>query len=352
LNAASKVKEKVFDQDEPIDAIHRAIKLARAGMQEKDSTYGNYLLAGPTGVGKSEVAKQFADVLGMKLVRIDMSEYMEKHTVSKLIGAPPGYVGHDAAGQLTGPIMEANKEGKDVLLLLDEVEKAHPAVFNVLLQVLDDARLTDSKGNVADFRKTLVLGTTNAGAREAAAQKEASKKPKMGFGVGLAETYNEEAAESITMKAIKEFFSPEFRNRLDGIFQFNELSDTAIRKIANKFIDEMNHLPAAEANNLIFGVTEDALEKLAVQGHDPEMGARPMKRLIKAEFREKVADLILEEGIRDLHLDIDYDADEEKFTIKRSPIDDNVQLLLAGPSNDGKPESTPPEGSIIDRHFG
>ncbi|MFP4314261.1 MAG: AAA family ATPase [Alphaproteobacteria bacterium] len=318
------LKSKIFDQDEPIDQIHGAMKLAEAGMKEEDSTLGNYLLNGPTGVGKTELAKQIAKRLDMEFVRIDMSEYMERHSVNKLIGAPPGYVGYQAGGVLTDPVQEAFEKGKEVLVLMDEVDKAHPKVFNVLLQVMDDARLTNGKGETTDFRKTLLLMTSNIGEHEAALQKE---KQPMGFRT-LSEEHKEVAQDSVQERAIRESFSPEFRNRLDGVFRFNPLSDEAIAKIAQKFIDEMHELPGAKKNNLTFEVSDRAMQKFIEDGHDPAMGARPMKRLIKTEFREKVAELILEDNIRDMHLEIDYDAEAGKYDIKRYPNNDPVLMLI------------------------
>lgn len=344
-NLGDALKEKVFDQDAAIDAIHNAMKLATTGMKEEDSTLGNYLFAGPTGVGKTEVAKQIAEILDMEFVRIDMSEFGEKHTVRGLIGAPPSYTGYDDGGQLTNRIEAANKAGRKVVLLLDEIEKAHPDVFNILLQVMDDARLTNGKGETIEFNNVLLIMTSNAGSREAA---EATAKQKIGFG-STTEEYNEKAKEDIQDRAIRQIFSPEFRNRLDDIIKFSHLKQETIQLIAEKFIKEMHELPASSERNLSFSVSAEALVKLAEQGHDPDMGARPMKRLIKEEFRIKVSDMILDDDISDMHLEIDYDFENEKYKINSVDIASEILMLShdADQDNDQSCDEPPP---IIAEH--
>lgn len=338
------LKAVVFDQDGPIDEICAALRLAEAGMKDEDTTMGNFLLNGPTGVGKTEICKQIAKKLDMDFVRIDMSEFMEKHTVSKLISAPPGYVGHDSKGQLTGPVQEANEADRYVLVLMDEVDKAHPRVFDTLLQVMDAARLTDGKGKTADFRKVLLVMTSNIGEHQAAIEAELkAKKHPMGFGTGQQEEFNDVADDSIQNKAVNETFSPEFRNRLDGIFRLNPLGDETVKKIAQKFIDEMHELPAAKKFNLSFGVSEEALLKFVEDGHDPKMGARPMKRLIKKEFRQKVADLILDEGVSNEHIVIDYCREEGKYKLDRNAEHNQVLMLTHDAQQDNKPESDAPD---------
>lgn len=355
MHLADNIKKVVFDQDEPVDQICDALKLGEAGMKEEDSTLGNFLLNGPTGVGKTEICKQIAGHLDMEFVRLDMSEYMERHTVSRLIGAPPGYVGHDSAGLLTGPIIKANEENRPVLLLLDEMEKAHPRIYDILLPVMDAARLTDTKGNVADFKNVLLVMTSNIGEHEASLQDD---KEPIGFGRSK-EQYNSASKGDIQDNAVRETFTPEFRNRLDGVFRLNPLSAETVKKIARKFINEMHDLPASKKFNLGFDVSESALAKFVEDGHDPKMGARPMKRLIKKEFRQKVAELILTEGVSNEHIVIDYDPAEGKYRLDRNP--ENGVLLLGyekdveEASNDRSGEepsgNLPDAPRIIAEHF-
>ncbi|MBS1214575.1 MAG: ATPase [Proteobacteria bacterium] len=266
------LKMLVFGQDEAISALGSAIKLSRAGLREGQKPIGSFLFAGPTGVGKTEVSRQLAKVLGIELIRFDMSEYMERHTVSRLIGAPPGYVGFDQGGLLT----EAISKQPHAVLLLDEIEKAHPDVFNLLLQVMDHGTLTDNNGRKADFRNIVLIMTTNAGAVD-------SDRPSMGF------TPQDHSTDSL--KAIERMFAPEFRNRLDGIIQFKALDMEIIRQVVDKFVFELEAQLAEKHVSL--ALEADAREWLAQHGCDPKMGARPMARVIQENIKKPLAEEIL-----------------------------------------------------------
>jgi ATP-dependent Clp protease ATP-binding subunit ClpA len=266
------LKMLVFGQDEPIMALASAIKLSRAGLREMEKPIGCFLFAGPTGVGKTEVTRQLAKVLGVELIRFDMSEYMERHTVSRLIGAPPGYVGFDQGGLLTE---EVNKHPHAVLLL-DEIEKAHGDVFNLLLQVMDHGTLTDNNGRKADFRNIILIMTTNAGASEGG-------RPSIGF------TQQNHSTDS--MKVIERMFSPEFRNRLDAIIQFKPLNIEIIGQVVDKFLFELESQLAEKRVSLV--LEPDAREWLAEHGFDPKMGARPMSRVIQENIKKPLAEEIL-----------------------------------------------------------
>jgi ATP-dependent Clp protease ATP-binding subunit ClpA len=268
------LRRSIFGQDSAIDQITTAIKLSRAGLGHPEKPTGNFLFAGPTGVGKTELAKQLAKTLGIEFIRFDMSEYMEKHTVSRLIGAPPGYVGFDQGGLLTDAI---NKHPYCVLLL-DEIEKAHPDLFNILLQVMDHATLTDNNGRKADFRNVILIMTSNAGSREMA-------QAKLGFGGG-------EGGDSKAGKgALERMFTPEFRNRLDAMVFFDGLPFEVIKKVAIKFIDELDGQLAAKKVQL--DVTPAALAYFAEKGYDKAMGARPMARVISDAVKKPLANEIL-----------------------------------------------------------
>ncbi len=266
------LKMLVFGQDEAIDSLSAAIKLSRAGLKSPDKPVGSFLFAGPTGVGKTEVARQLARNMGIELVRFDMSEYMERHTVSRLIGAPPGYVGYDQGGLLT----EAITKQPHCVLLLDEIEKAHPEVFNLLLQVMDHGRLTDNNGREADFRHVIVIMTSNAGAEQQA-------RRSIGF---QTQDHSTDA-----MEVIRKTFSPEFRNRLDGIIQFHSLPTSVVRSVVDKFLVELQ--AQLDEKRVQLDVDMDARDWLAEQGYDPSMGARPMARLIQEKLKKPLAELIL-----------------------------------------------------------
>ncbi|MFM8695852.1 MAG: AAA family ATPase, partial [Betaproteobacteria bacterium] len=266
------LKSVVFGQDPAIDALAAAIKMARSGLGKPEKPIGCFLFSGPTGVGKTEVAKQLAYILGVDLVRFDMSEYMEKHAVSRLIGAPPGYVGFDQGGLLT----EAVTKKPHSVLLLDEIEKAHPEVFNVLLQVMDHGTLTDNNGRKADFRNVILIMTTNAGA-------ETMNKSTIGF------TTAREAGDELA--DIKRMFTPEFRNRLDAQVSFRPLNEEIILRVVDKFLLELESQLQEKKVEVTF--TVGLRKHLAQKGFDPLMGARPMQRLIQDTIRRALADELL-----------------------------------------------------------
>jgi ATP-dependent Clp protease ATP-binding subunit ClpA len=266
------LKRVVYGQDEAIHALASAIKLSRAGLRQPEKPVGSYLFSGPTGVGKTEVARQLASVLGVEFLRFDMSEYMERHTVSRLIGAPPGYVGFDQGGLLTDGI----DQHPHSVLLLDEVEKAQQDLFNILLQVMDHGKLTDHNGKQIDFRNVVLIMTTNAGASDAA-------KDAIGFGRGKREGEDEEA--------IKKLFTPEFRNRLDAIISFAPLSRDTIDRVVEKFVLELEAQLADR--DVTFDLTPEATRWLGRKGYDDAFGARPLTRVIQDHIKKPLADEIL-----------------------------------------------------------
>jgi ATP-dependent Clp protease ATP-binding subunit ClpA len=283
------LKSVVFGQDPALDALASAIKMARSGLGKPDKPIGSFLFTGPTGVGKTEAARQLAYILGIELIRFDMSEYMERHAVSRLIGAPPGYVGFDQGGLLT----EAISKKPHAVLLLDEIEKAHPDVFNVLLQVMDHGTLTDNNGRKADFRNVIIVMTTNAGA-------ETMNKATIGF------TNTREAGDE--MADVKRLFTPEFRNRLDAIVNFKALDEEIILRVVDKFLLQLESQLAEKKVDVTF--TDELRAYLAKKGFDPLMGARPMQRLIQDTIRRAVADELLFGRLVDGgRLTIDVDAE-------------------------------------------
>ncbi|MFT5399522.1 MAG: ATP-dependent Clp protease ATP-binding subunit ClpA [Gammaproteobacteria bacterium] len=271
-NLGKNLSRVVFGQDEAIHALDSAIKMSRSGLGRDMKPIGSFLFSGPTGVGKTEVCRQIAKIMGIELIRFDMSEYMERHTVSRLIGAPPGYVGYDQGGLLTE---ELNKHPYSVVLL-DEIEKAHPDVFNLLLQVMDNGTLTDSNGRKADFRNTILVMTTNAGA-------EMMSRASMGF------TLQDHTLD--TNEAIKKVFTPEFRNRLDAVIQFKALDNKVILNVVDKFLIELES--QLEAKKVSMTISDEARSWLANKGYDPKMGARPMARVIQDEIKQILADELL-----------------------------------------------------------
>ncbi|MGB1209326.1 MAG: AAA family ATPase, partial [Paracoccaceae bacterium] len=266
------LKRVVFGQDDAIVALSSAIKLARAGLREPEKPIGNYLFAGPTGVGKTEVAKQLASTLGVELLRFDMSEYMEKHAVSRLIGAPPGYVGFDQGGQLTDGV----DQHPHCVLLLDEMEKAHPDVYNILLQVMDHGSLTDHNGRTVDFRNVILIMTSNAGATEQA-------KAAIGFG--------RDRREGEDTAAIERTFTPEFRNRLDAVISFRPLPQSVILQVVEKFVLQLE--AQLMDRNVSIELTPDAAAWLAERGYDDKMGARPLGRTIQEHIKKPLAEELL-----------------------------------------------------------
>jgi ATP-dependent Clp protease ATP-binding subunit ClpA len=271
-NLDRNLKAVVFGQDKAIDALSAAIKMSRSGLGNPQKPTGCFLFSGPTGVGKTEVARQLAYIMGVELIRFDMSEYMERHAVSRLIGAPPGYVGFDQGGLLT----EAVTKHPYSVLLLDEIEKAHPDVFNILLQVMDHGTLTDNNGRKADFRNVMVIMTTNAGAAELS---------KVSIGFTLSKQAGDEMAE------IKRMFSPEFRNRLDAIISFAALDREIIMRVVDKFLIQLEEQLQEKKVEVSFSAA--LKEFLAQKGFDPLMGARPMARLIQDTIRTALADELL-----------------------------------------------------------
>jgi ATP-dependent Clp protease ATP-binding subunit ClpA len=266
------LKNVVFGQDKAIDALVSAIRMARSGLGNPRKPIGNFLFSGPTGVGKTEVARQLAFCLGIELLRFDMSEYMERHAVSRLIGAPPGYVGFDQGGQLTEGITKHPYS----VLLLDEIEKAHPDIFNILLQVMDHGTLTDNNGRKADFRHVIIVMTTNAGAADMA-------RPSIGF------TQSDNATDG--MEAIRRLFSPEFRNRLDAVIQFGTLDPVTIERVVDKLIVEVEM--QLEAKGVQISLDDAARRWIAEKGYDPKMGARPMARVIQEHIKRPLAEELL-----------------------------------------------------------
>jgi len=267
------LKTLVFDQDKAIELLSDSIKMSRAGLRDPEKPIGSYLFAGPTGVGKTEVAKQLAQTMGIELIRFDMSEYMERHSVSRLIGTPPGYVGFEQGGLMTDKV----DQQPHCVLLLDEVEKAHPDLFNILLQVMDYGKLTDNNGKTIDFRNVVLIMTTNAGAMEMA-------KNPIGFG-------REVASDEEDLEAIKNLFSPEFRNRLDAIVPFGNLKPETVEKVVDKFIIELE--TQLSDKNVAITLSDEARKYLAKKGYDPAMGARPLGRVIQNQVKKPLAEEIL-----------------------------------------------------------
>jgi ATP-dependent Clp protease ATP-binding subunit ClpA len=297
------LKSVVFGQDKALDVLASAVKMARSGLGRGDKPIGAFLFSGPTGVGKTEAAKQLAYIMGIELIRFDMSEYMERHAVSRLIGAPPGYVGFDQGGLLT----EAITKTPYSVLLLDEIEKAHPDIFNILLQVMDHGTLTDNNGRKADFRNVVIIMTTNTGA-------EMLSKSNIGFS-------NTKAAGD-EMGEIKRMFTPEFRNRLDAIVSFAALDEAVILRVVDKFLMQLESQLSEKKVEAIF--TEALKKYLAKNGFDPQMGARPMARLIQDTIRRALADELLFGKL----------ANGGKVTID---VDDKDQVILDIKQSDAQP---------------
>ena len=301
LSLDEKIKAKVFGQDAAIGALASAVKLSRSGLTEEDKPIGSFLFSGPTGVGKTEVARRLAEVMGIELIRFDMSEYMERHSVSRLIGSPPGYVGFDQGGLLT----EAVNKKPHAVLLLDEIEKAHPDLHNILLQVMDYGTLTDNNGRKADFRNIIIIMTTNAGAEELA-------RGAIGFNRLAPDT------SKGTSAAVRRSFAPEFRNRLSAIIPFAALDIVIVEQIVTKFIDETNHLLGKKRVKIVLEPT--ARKWLAVKGYDPQYGARPVKRLIEDQIKKPLVDELLFGRLKqggEVSIGLE-DGDKLAFTFKKS----------------------------------
>ena len=277
-NLSETLKRVVYGQDQAVESLTAAIKLSRAGLRDQEKPIGSYLFAGPTGVGKTEVAKQLAKVLGVEMLRFDMSEYMERHTVSRLIGAPPGYVGFDQGGLLTDGV----DQHPHCVLLLDEIEKAHPDLFNILLQIMDHGKLTDHNGKQVDFRNAIIIMTTNAGAADLA---------KSAFG------FTRQKREGDDLEAINRLFAPEFRNRLDAVISFGQLPKEVIAKVVDKFVMQLEAQLADR--NVSIELTDEARDWLVEHGYDETMGARPMARLIQQTIKTPLADEVLFGRLKD-----------------------------------------------------
>ncbi|HJR56097.1 MAG TPA: ATP-dependent Clp protease ATP-binding subunit ClpA [Rhizomicrobium sp.] len=305
----------VFGQDKAIQALASAIKLARAGLRQPEKPIGSYLFSGPTGVGKTEVAKQLASILGVEFLRFDMSEYMERHTVSRLIGAPPGYVGFDQGGLLTDGV----DQHPHCVLLLDEIEKAHQDMYNILLQVMDHGKLTDHNGKKIDFRNVVLIMTTNAGASDAA-------KEAIGFGRGRREGEDEEA--------IKKLFTPEFRNRLDSVIAFAPLSRDTIDKVVEKFVLELEAQLADR--DVTFDLTPEATRWLGEKGYDDAFGARPLARVIQDNIKKPLADEILFGQLRNGGtVRVLLDREKDKLVFEFVP----AEIKAPGPKGRTKPKA-------------
>ncbi len=289
----------MFGQDKPIEALSSAIKLARAGLREPEKPIGCYLFSGPTGVGKTEVARQLALTLGIELIRFDMSEYMERHTVSRLIGAPPGYVGFDQGGLLTDQI----DQHPHSVLLLDEIEKAHPDLFNILLQVMDHGKLTDHNGKSVDFRNVILIMTTNAGAADMV-------KPAIGF--------ERDARVGDDEEAIRRMFTPEFRNRLDSIIGFNNLTPDIVERVVDKFVMQLE--AQLGDRNVQIVLSEPARNFLARKGYDKAFGARPLGRVIQEHIKKPLAEeLLFGQLIKGGIVEIGLEGDKLTFAYKPDP---------------------------------
>ena len=319
-NLERDLKLVIFGQDNAIEALSSAIKMSRSGLRDSEKPVGSFLFAGPTGVGKTEVTRQLAYCLGIELIRFDMSEYMERHTVSRLIGAPPGYVGFDQGGLLT----EAVSKTPHAVLLLDEIEKAHPEVFNLLLQVMDHGTLTDNNGRKADFRNVIIVMTTNAGARE-------MDRASIGF------TSQNHTTDG--MAAITKLFTPEFRNRLDAIIQFQPLDRDSVLRVVDKLVLELES--QLESNKVTLELDDAARKHIAEQGYDPKMGARPMARVIQEKIKRPLAEqLLFGDLVEGGHVTIVVNDDGE---LELVAVPDNRQLEHIG--DDGGTSNSSPAHS-------
>ncbi len=299
-NLEENLKRVIFGQDKAVETLSSAIKLSRVGLRDENKTIGSFLFTGPTGVGKTEISKQLSNILGIELIRFDMSEYMERHTVSRLIGAPPGYVGFDQGGLLT----EAVVKSPHCVLLLDEIEKAHPDIFNILLQVMDAGVLTDNNGRKSDFRNVILIMTTNIGA-------DLLSKRNIGF--------NETSNESDAMNSLNKLFSPEFRNRLDETIQFSYLDKKVILSIVDKFLTKLQ--AQLDKRNVEIVVSKKVVEWIANNGYDKEMGARPMERFISQNIKKPLVDKLLFGNLKGGGvIKLDIDRGKLKFTESKNKV--------------------------------
>ena len=298
----SKIKTSVYGQDDAIDALCESIILSKSGLREPNKPIGSFLFVGPTGTGKTETAKTLAKELQCELVKFDMSEYMERHSVSKLIGAPPGYVGHAEGKMGQGQLLAAVEADPNCVLLLDEVEKAAPEVLQVLLQVMDDGKLTGSAGKVVDFTNVVLIMTSNLGAAD-------SERNRIGFGSGT--------NDGEVMKAVESFFSPEFRNRLDTVVRFNKLDQDLMANIVDRLIEDTNNLLISNGKNIEIVLGPKAKEILCSKGYNPSMGARPLKRVFENDIKKPLSKEILFEKLNDVTITIGYDVQKEEYNFKQ-----------------------------------
>jgi ATP-dependent Clp protease ATP-binding subunit ClpA len=313
----NKIKKRLFGQDNAVDEVLEKIYVSRAGLKSINKPVGSFLFLGPTGTGKTELAKLLCENLGMKLLRFDMSEYQERHSVAKLIGAPPGYVGYEDANLGGGLLISQVEKNPNSIILFDEIEKAHPDVSNILLQLMDEGIITSSNGKKADCRNTVVIMTSNLGAT-------ASEQNTIGFSMPLEKQGEDD-------KAVKEFFKPEFRNRLDGVIKFNKLSQENVTKIVDKFINEMNILLSDKRIHI--KLTDNAKNYIAEKGYDPKMGARPLGRKIDQMIKVPLSKKILFENLYNCFVKVDWHNEEIKFEISKdnfgnTMVDENGYITL------------------------
>ena len=304
LKMADTLKKRVIGQDKAVDTLTQTMKRAFAGLQEANKPVGSYLFAGPTGVGKTEIAQQLAEFLDIKLVRFDMSEYMDEYSAKNLTGSSAGLVGYEQGGLLTNAIAK----NPQCVLLLDEMDKAHNSIANVLLQVMDNASLTDSKGKTVDFSNVVLIMTTNAGASDISKAPPSFLQPHANDQVA---DYNQ---------AIKTSFTPEFRNRLDKVVTFDHLEKGHIKEIAKIFVKEMNKLPAAKNRNISFAVNPTAIKAIVEKSYDKAMGARPVKRFMNDAIKDMIGNIILEKNVKEKKMVICYSPEKDSFHIEQKPL--------------------------------
>jgi ATP-dependent Clp protease ATP-binding subunit ClpA len=296
----AKMKETVYGQDEAIDKVVENILVAKAGLREKNKPIGSYLFVGPTGTGKTETARALSSSMDAKLIKFDMSEYQERHSISKLIGAPPGYVGHAEGKVGQGQLLQEVETNPNCVLLLDEIEKAAPEVLQILLQVMDDGKLTGATGKATDFSNVVLLMTSNLGAA-------ASETKKIGFG--------DNVKKGEMSKAVEKFFTPEFRNRLDAVVEFNTLSKDLMFKIVDKLVVDTNELLQENESGVVISLHDSARKQLAEDGYQPSMGARPLKRVFENSIKKPLSRKILFDNLTNTVINIHHTGETYEFDI-------------------------------------